>query len=111
MPTVKRILTKSGIDINADVFQLTAEQQQHIQTNYINTGKLTNVYKSVAGSNPGEFNKTILTQEFLNAEVFQEYINDPVIVGIKTAADTFYATRGVTVERDVEFRLGDNPPA
>lgn len=109
MPIVNRVLTKSGISIANDVFQPSEAQKQHIQTNYIATGKLVNTQKSVAGNAPGSFDKVILSQEFVDADAFQEYINDPVIQGLKADADAFYASRSVAVERNANFEFGDNP--
>lgn len=110
MPIVNRVLTKSGISVADDVYQLTEEQHQHIQTNYIDTGKLVNTVKRVAGSTPNSVDQVILSQEFSNSDSFQEYINDPVIQQLKANADAFYAARAVAVDRQVEFQLGDNPP-
>jgi hypothetical protein len=118
MPIVKRILTKNNISAdNGDVFQLSAEQKQHIKTNYIDTGKIISIATGVGGPLTGteiESNKLIQTTEFVDAAAFKEYVNDPQIIAIRQSANAFYANRNIGVTREPDFsdvEFGSNPPA
>ena len=102
MPALTRTINKNGISIAADTFQLSAEQRAYIQTNYINTGKMTEE-KSIAGTASGQFTSVRLTMNFSSLEAMQEYMSDPEIQAIKDQADVFYAARGLSPERSADF--------